>query len=267
MAVSAGTRVVVRKTFWELESDERQQELPFRPRSNSDHCVDYADLFFKVDRSDSTTIAGTSHEGSIRGSDDTESLGVPDGAFGPPGVFAAPGQWIATSHHVPKAAGIGMRTKGQPTSDRGAGTAVTVRNIPVDLTRSAFLEALDAEGFAHLYNFVYLPMDFCKGIRLGYAIVNFLEPALADAAVSHLSSVEIAGKRLDASLSESHQCLSDLVQRYRDSAVMHWSVADESKPIMFSDGHVVPFPEPTKFLEPPSLAKRKKNKKNNMQKI
>lgn len=266
MAVLANAQIVVRKTFWELEVDDTRQELPFRPRSYSDHCVDYADLFCKVDRSDLTTNAGTSNEGSVLGSDDCESLGALEVAFGPPGVFAAPGQWIVSSS-VPKAAGVGMCTEGQLTSDKDASTVIMVRNIPVDMSRAAFLEALDTEGFAHMYNFVYLPMDFLKGVRLGYAIVNFSEPTVANAAVSNLSMVKIGGKRLDTSLSESNHCLSDLILRYRDSAVMHWSVPDEGKPIIFSEGHVVPFPQPTKFLEPPSVTKPKKNKKNIAQNI
>lgn len=259
MATSAMTQIVVRKTFWELDLDDAQSEIAFRPRSYSDHCVDYAGLFSKVDHSDLTTNAGTSNEGSVLGSEDGEALRTFD-VFGPPGVFAAPGQWIASSS-VPKTAGIGMCMDGQSTSEEGANTAIIVRNLPVDMSRAALLEALDVEGFAHMYNFVYMPMDLLKGVRLGYGIVNFSETKFANAALIHFSSIEIGGKRLDACLSESNRCQSELILRYRDSAVMHWSVPDECKPIIFSEGHVVPFPPPTKFLEPPSLTKQRKNKK------
>lgn len=255
------TRLIVRKTFWDLGSDSEQEMLLCRPRSRSVPCIDDAD-FLKPDFSDSTTIAGTSHAGSVVGSDDRESLGVLEVVSGPPGVFAAPGQWIAssiTSCQIPNTAGgWTYSTDSQP----GAGTAVVVRNLAGDVSRASFLETLDTEGFTQLYNFVYLPVGFQKGARLGYAIVSFIEPAIANAAVLHLSSVELGGKRLDVSLTKSKQCLSDLILRYRDSPVMHWSVPEECKPVIFSNGHVVPFPQPTVVLEPLSDMKPKKNKKN-----
>jgi len=261
MAVLANVQPVVRNTFWDLDSDNATEELPCRPRSYSDCCVDYRNADHKVDFSDSTTIAdtnvdhkvdfcdltttaGTSRAGSEVGSDDGESWaeimsGEPWSQImsGPPGVFC------------------------QPTSVQVQGTAVMVRHIPGDTSVAAFLEALDSAGFAQMYDFVYVPMDFRKGVRLGYAIVNFVEPASAAAAMLHLSNMELGGNRLNASLSEANQHLSDLIQKYRDSAVMHWSVPEDCKPILFSEGQVLPFPRPTKVLEPPSQAKAKKSKK------
>jgi len=134
-------------------------------------------------------------------------------------------------------------------------TTVIVRKVPSNMSRATFLAMLDAEGFERLYTFLYLPKDFQKGVGLGYAIVNFAQAESASAAALRLSSVEASGEWLQASISAEKQSLSDLIRRYRDSAVMHSSVPDECKPILFSDGLRVPFPEPTKTLDPPVYAK------------
>jgi RNA recognition motif-containing protein len=127
------------------------------------------------------------------------------------------------------------------------------------MSRAAFLDMLDTQGLEQLYTFVYLPMNFQKGLGLGYAIVNFAEPTSAAAAALRLSNVELGGKLLQANISDEKQSLSDLIRRYRDSAVMHSSVPDECKPILFSDGLMVPFPEPTKHLDPPVHTKATRN--------
>ena len=39
-------------------------------------------------------------------------------------------------------------------------TTIFVRNLPVEFTRSILLALLDSEGFAHRYDFVYMPCNF-----------------------------------------------------------------------------------------------------------
>lgn len=85
-------------------------------------------------------------------------------------------------------------------------------------------------------------MDFKKGKVFGYAIINFVSNDSAEQANSHF------GANID--WSDSHQGLDELIQRYRDSPIMHPSMPEPSKPIMFSNGLVVPFPSPTKEIEP-----------------
>ena len=41
------------------------------------------------------------------------------------------------------------------------------------------------------------------------------------------------------------------VERYRNSAVMHKSVPDEFRPVVFQAGRRQRFPPPTRFLKPP----------------
>jgi len=47
------------------------------------------------------------------------------------------------------------------------------------------------------------------------------------------------------------QGLSENIKRYRDSPIMHPSVFDEMKPMLFSAGQVVKFPLPTEHLRKP----------------
>lgn len=280
MSLLANCKPIVRNTFWDLDdldSDTEAEELPFlRPRSCSDPCIHYTDLDGKVDDSDISTVAGTSptscagsvvdihfdftantsSAGSVVGSDESDLRA--EIMSGPPGVFAPPGRFTSSAPacQVPQAGDAGAcSVEARPS------TAVMVRNIPSDASRAEFLAVLDSGGFAQLYNFVYVPMNFQKGVRLGYAIINFVEPTSAAYAVLHLSSVELKGNRLKASLSESKQSLSDLILKYRDSTVMHFSVPDEYKPVIFAQGTVVPFPAPSKVLEPPSSATKNNRKR------
>merc|ERR1719367_2096902 len=39
-------------------------------------------------------------------------------------------------------------------------TTVMLRNLPLDHTRDMLLHLLDTKGFAGMYDFIYLPMDF-----------------------------------------------------------------------------------------------------------
>merc|ERR1719326_223864 len=64
------------------------------------------------------------------------------------------------------------------TGRRGLST-LEIKNIPSTYTREKLLELLDSAGFAGLYDFVYLPMDFTHCTNLGYAVVNAVSPRSA----------------------------------------------------------------------------------------
>lgn len=142
--------------------------------------------------------------------------------------------------------------------DASEWVTVMLRNLPNDYSRDMILELLDSEGFAGLYDFFYLPIDFKKGANLGYAFINMVthEAALRVQAAFHgycrwkLGSAKV----IQVSWGESeHQGLQKHVARYRNSPVMHPDVPDEYRPLVFADGQRIPFPAPTKAPRKPRI--------------
>jgi len=58
-------------------------------------------------------------------------------------------------------------------------TTLMIRNLPREVTQSEFLQELDANGFADLYDFAYMPTSFEQQESKGYAFVNFISVAVA----------------------------------------------------------------------------------------
>lgn len=131
------------------------------------------------------------------------------------------------------------------------------RNIPPEYSTSMLLWHLDVEGFSGLYDFVYLPRDFCGGTCFGYGFINFVTPVAAQQFQQYFTGfgnwmVE-SDRMAEVSWSEPLQGLQEHVERYRNSPMMHESVPDDFKPMLFSDGVRVPFPPPTKRLKAPRV--------------
>jgi hypothetical protein len=124
-------------------------------------------------------------------------------------------------------------------------TTLVLRKLAKSVTRATLLEMLDTAGLKGLYDFVYLPMDFKKGKVFGYAIVNFVANDSAEQASFHF-----AAEGVNVDWSDSHQGFDELIQRYRDSPIMHPNMPEVSKPIIFSNGLMAPFPGPLKKVQP-----------------
>merc|ERR1712151_399909 len=136
-------------------------------------------------------------------------------------------------------------------------TTVMLRNLPEGFTREMLTNMLNEEGFANVYDFIYMPMNFRTKASFGYAFVNMVTPEDAERCHEKLEGFTRwrvpTDKICEVSWSDMHQGLAAHVERYRSSPVMHESVPDEYKPVMYSCGVRVPFPPPTKKLRVPRI--------------
>lgn len=137
-------------------------------------------------------------------------------------------------------------------------TTLMLRNIPNDYSRNMMLDLLDSQGFAGSYDFVYLPFDFNRPACLGYAFVNCASPADAEKMKECFQGFKQwcvpSHKVCEVCWGEPLQGLEAHIERYRNSPVMHQSVPDEYKPVIFLDGICSPFPAPTKRIRCPRIA-------------
>jgi hypothetical protein len=118
---------------------------------------------------------------------------------------------------------------------------------------------MDRLGFQGKYNLLYLPRCFTSKRCFHYAFVNFTceEVAVEFQACAHgFADTQLFGESVaDVSLSQC-QGLQANIAKYRNSSVMHHSVPDDCKPLLFQDGEAVPFPKPTKRIKEDRRARR-----------
>jgi hypothetical protein len=136
-------------------------------------------------------------------------------------------------------------------------TTVMLRNLPNQYTRNMFLRLLDQEGFAKLYDFVYVPIDFKSGSNPGYTFVNLVDNEVAKRfrlKFDGFANWSIPSKKVcKVAWSIPHQGLQANIERYRNSPVMHSSVPDKYKPMIFKNGKSIPFLPPVKKLQAPHI--------------
>lgn len=134
-------------------------------------------------------------------------------------------------------------------------TTVMLRNLPNQYTRGMILHLINTEGFAGLYDFINLPIDFQSKSSLGYAFVNLVSHEAANRfrmTFDGFSNWIIPSRKVcGVTWSGPHQGLEAHVDRYRNSPVMHESVPDMYKPAIFKDGQRIEFPAPTQKLRAP----------------
>lgn len=163
--------------------------------------------------------------------------------------------------HNPSLAAAGMATEVASKQVVGLGketrTTVMMRNLPETFTRTTLLDLLSAEGFFGRFDFIYVPFDFKRHFNLGYALINMVSPSEAQRFSKHFDGFEKWKSSSDLPCvvvwSNPHQGLSTHVERYRNSPVMHESVPEQWRPMLFKHGVAVPFPEPTKKIKAPKV--------------
>lgn len=151
-------------------------------------------------------------------------------------------------------------------SDSGASsevaerTTIMLRNLPLTYTRTMLLNLIDSEGFKGRYDFLYLPSNFETSLGFGYAFVNFSSEDDAELAFQHFQGFSnwttSSEEACETSWSDPYQGLAANVERYRNSPVMHESVDDKHKPVVFRGGLRQSFPAPTKLIKAPKIVHR-----------
>lgn len=148
--------------------------------------------------------------------------------------------------------------------DAGQKTTLMFRNLPVWFTRQNLEQLMNDEGFGMLYDFIYLPAELGSGTCFGYAFINMVTPKDAEQFVEYFQGFDrwpqADTRRAVVHLSEALQGLHEQTERYRNSPLMHPSVADELRPAVYSRGVRVPFPEPTAPIRPPRVRTSTKKK-------
>jgi len=140
-----------------------------------------------------------------------------------------------------------------------AGTTVQIELLPSEQTYEHVINSLDSHGFGNCFDFVYLPMDLETRLPLlGHVLVNFISRRLAHTALQQFSDRVSVYKHCTS--------LPELIERYRNSPVMHEAVPTECKPQLFKAGVPVAFPQPTlRLREPRTRGKNGKRPQKNQQ--
>jgi hypothetical protein len=239
MYADDAARIVIRHTFLELEAVEHHEEC----RSSVASCT-------SARGSESTCQPGDAWEAtscSAMTDDEPEpqaTLCIPPGHFVPAPSIKAPRRF--RSERTIWGWGKQKRRGRAPTS-------VVLKNLPADCTNSVILDLLTSAGLTGQYDFLYLPIDFRDFSAFGFAFVNFVCTEQAQLAMDRLSGLDLYGSTVEVSWCAEHQGCAVHVRRYRNSPVMHPSVADAYKPMIFKDGVRQSFPLPTKKVKEPRL--------------
>jgi hypothetical protein len=131
-------------------------------------------------------------------------------------------------------------------------TSVLLRNVPYLLSRDMLVELLDSQGFNGKYDLVYMPRDFDRAQTLGYAVVNALDPKIALRLFQAFEGFHAWPVKCQKKICTVDWCRRQGLQKnirfLRNSSVMHESVPEDFKPVLFLQGSQVPFPACTKKL-------------------
>lgn len=149
--------------------------------------------------------------------------------------------------------------------------SVVMKNIPEHCTRDDVAEELKFEGFGAKFYFVYVRFDFNTKKHCGWAHVGVNDMETAEQ-IRHCFNghrfrghqPESTDPRPQAQLKvEVSKSQDDLVEKYRNSNLMHRAVPNRWKPAMYQCGKRVSFPNPNRQLDMPKelLRARRRDKK------
>jgi hypothetical protein len=164
------------------------------------------------------------------------------------------GGHAANSERAPKVVEAAASSNGKPR------TTIMLHNLPDGLTRMMLVDLLDTEGFTGTYDFVYLPIAFDTMQGLNHAFVNMLCQADAERLWAHFEGFTRwavpSSRACNVAWNDKQQGVEELIERYRNSPVMHPSVPEEWKPLIIRGGHPCTFPPPTQKIKLPKVFRR-----------
>lgn len=262
---AGGEKVVVKKTFIEVVEDLTPKGLP--PTYNSDSVIISR---FGRQFSEKSVVDEAEDEPEEAEDEFSEEAEEPQEEEGPKRLLIssflaeedaarAPPQEIYRKsldllvQYAAMANGGGVPAS----SAQPAQTTVMLRNLPNNYTRAMVCTMMDKESFKGHYDFLYLPIDFRSKANLGYAFVNLVSEAEVQSFWKVFDGytrwVLPSAKVCSVSWSGPHQGQQAHVDRYKDSPIMHSSVPDEFKPVIFAagTGERLAFPAPSKKLRAP----------------
>lgn len=131
------------------------------------------------------------------------------------------------------------------TTERAPRMTLIVRGLGRNSDVEQFMKLLDLAGFAAAqFDFVYVPRHFTQGSSIGFAVLNFVDHALASRAFGKISAGALLsnGMTLTAEWSETMHGLSALLEKYRSNKVMKKGMPKSFQPVVLSNGVPVPYP-------------------------
>jgi hypothetical protein len=264
----ATVHAVARYTFWDLEgspvchrcrawSDDVTVSLGMTPAVAQQSCAvaQKHKMWSEEDEEecDASTEAGSSQSDekllSTAGDGDfVEDL--PHVPSMPPGVHLSSS---ALSLTMPP----GVHVTHLPNQE--AKTTLKLLNLPTNTSRDDVVDLLSQQGFqAGLhFDFLYVQRGLERKADVGQALINLCTPALADSMLQQLQGFHAwsCGNVLEV-LWNAEQGQSRLIERFRNSRVMHRLVSDICKPVLFSHhGDRVDFPKPTRRIRHPLVGR------------
>jgi len=153
----------------------------------------------------------------------------------------------------------------------GGRTTVMVRNLPEGLSRKMLEDIFNGQGFAGLYDFVYVPSDLSTHIAFEYCFVNLVSGGAADVFFWHFQGFKswpvASNKKAAVHWSTCLQGIDALIARYRNSPLMHPCVPDSVKPALYYGGERVAFPVPTMAVRAPRVRRNASKQKGKPQSV
>lgn len=137
-------------------------------------------------------------------------------------------------------------------------TTIMLEHLPSEYTRVLLAATLVCEGFEGTFEFLFVPLDLRSRSSNGYALIDFRSNADARRALAHFEGFKKwlvpSSEVCESSWHQYVQGMPDLLERYRNSPVMHHAVPELCKPAIFNElGEIQEFPKPTKRLRMPRL--------------